>query len=399
MHIVPWASSEIAKKTETASGKSLWRSFSQRASLMIRIARCNDEQLSQCGLALGNDFPSAPLADQSGSPACMIEDTNAIQADASATVEAEHAAATEDESLTDEAIEIGREISGRVCRSLQDAREKTEDAVMAVCDHVTKLVAIARQGNEEAQGTLHTIVGTGGSSRFDDETSIAEVVHTQAESVNSFVADTREFFNQQITIGDAASKSCQEMQLCVAQVVKLVFSSEILAYNIQIESARLGDDGRAFSVLGDEMVRFSSKVRDANIAIQASLQLVTETMRQFQEQSKAMDVRLDEFTEQLRRKMDDVQMRTSKLTDSLHSTLERITHRNQAVIACSNDALSELQFQDPLAQSLMRTEMEVERLKLLIETGTCDSLEYSELNPCIGNDGSQDRQPGIVDLF
>ncbi|MDX1930394.1 MAG: hypothetical protein SFV81_27970 [Pirellulaceae bacterium] len=363
--------------------------------MMYRIALCSDDQLRRCASALASEDTNIQAQDHSAAQVCENVDCMDTVADESAIIPE-----SADLEATIAVAEIGREISGRICRSLRDARAKTEDAVIAVCDHVAKLVEIARQGNEEAEHTLHTIVGPGAGARIGaGDTSIAEVVHTQAESVNSFVADTREFFNQQIAIGDAASKSCQEMQLCVAQVVKLVFSSEILAYNIQIESARLGDDGRAFSVLGDEMVRFSSKVRDANIAIQSSLKLVTETMRQFQDQSKAMDLRLDAFTEQLRRKMCDVQMRTSKLTDSLHLTLERITHRNQEVIACSQDALSELQFQDPLAQNLMRTEMEVERLTDLIAAGTCDSIAYSELNPSIGNDGSQDREPGIVDLF
>jgi gas vesicle protein len=365
---------------------------------MFRLAGCSADQLHRCAAAMASVDISISLDSQCHSQATTLEfKSEALEIVTDESVDDQ---ATDGAHATNEVVEIGREISGRIRRSLQGAREKTEDAVLAVCDHVTKLVEIARQGNEEAECTLHTIVGPGAGVRFDDEeTSIAEVVHTQADSVNSFVADTREFFNQQIAIGDAASKSCQEMQLCVAQVVKLVFSSEILAYNIQIESARLGDDGRAFTVLGDEMVRFSSKVRDANIAIQSSLKLVSETMRKFQEQSKAMDQRLDTFTEQLRRKMDDVQLRTSKLTDSLHLTLERITHRNQEVIACSQDALSELQFQDPLAQRLMRIEMEVERLELLIETGTCDSFTNLEVNPCIGKDGLQNREPGVVDLF
>lgn len=378
---------------------------------MMRLARSSDEEIRRCELSWGLGDGVLPKA---ASPSCTPEDGGNVDTNEevcatalgdSKPAEADELTSNQDTTIQETpevkpVLEIGREISGRICRSLQDAREKTEDAVLAVCDHVAKLVEIATQGNEEAQDTLHTIVGTGGSCRPSaKETSIAEVVLTQAESVNSFVADTREFFNQQIEIGDAASKSCQEMQLCVAQVVKLVFSSEILAYNIQIESARLGEDGRAFSVLGDEMVRFSSKVRDANIAIQSSLKLVTETMRQFQEQSRAMDVRLDAFTEQLRRKMDDVQMRTSKLTDSLHLTLDRITHRNREVIACSHDALSELQFQDPLAQSLMRTEGDVDRLRRLIESGSCDSIDISELDPCIGNAASQDREPGAVELF
>ncbi len=378
--------------------KSLWSSLRDRASLMLRLARCTDIEVHRYISVLREDRFSTAYLDTPQS--CQAEDPCEVESNNSPPSEAVESNSVNDKYFADHVAEIGREISGRICRSLQDAREKTEDAVMAVCDQVTQLVEIARQGNEEAQSTLLAIVGSGTDNKnVANGISIAEVVHTQAESVNGFVTDTREFFNQQIATGDAAAMSCEEMQSCIAQVVKLVFSSEILAYNIQIESARLGDSGRAFSVLGDEMVRFSSQVREANIAIQSSLKLVTETMRQSQMQSRAMDTRLDTFTEQLRQKMDDVQLRTSKLTDSLHLTLERITNRNRKVIACSQEALSELQFQDPLAQSLRRTERDVHRLGSLIENGTCDSRAFSEFNARTGNDCDHDREPGFVDLF
>ncbi len=380
---------------------ALLKSLMARANLIVRLMRCTDDEIRRCASTLDNLNPSDSV------PAEVLLDHKCNESRESVVEDIAIAGVVPQESseLIAEATsfnpptEVVREIAGRISKSLQDAREKTEDAVLAVCDHVAKLVEIATQGNEEAEDTLRTIVGAGpGSKVHFNETSIAEVVHTQAESVNCFVADTREFFNQQIEIGNAASRSFQEMELCVAQVVKLVFSSEILAYNIQIESARLGDEGRAFSVLGDEMVRFSSKVRDANIAIQSSLKLVTETMRHFQEQSKAMDARLDSFTEHLQQKMDDVRRRTTRLTDSLHLTLDRITNRNREVISCSHDALSELQFQDPLAQNLLRTEREVERLRKLVEGEACEAIEL-ECASRLGNDGMQAPEPGMVDLF
>lgn len=382
------------------SKKTLWNRIRTRTSLLLQLLRCTDSQVCRCAAVFDDDSVCNLANGQDASSTCTNNDVCATVQEDCRTDETDDSNSVLSVASVDYVAEAGREISGRIRHSLQGARKKTEDAVMAVCDQVTKLVQIARQGNEEAQSTLHTIVGTGTSGGVHSNgMSIAEVVHTQAESVNSFVADTRKFFDQQFMTVDAASKSCQEMQFCVTQVVKLVFSSEILAYNIQIESARLGDDGRAFSVLGDEMVRFSSKVRDANIAIQSSLKLVTETMRQSQEESRAMDKRLDTFSDQLRLKMDDVQLRTSELTESLQLTLDRIAHRNEEVIACSQNALSELQFQDPLAQSLMRTEMDLDRLSSLIENGTCDWLEYSQYNPSVGNDGTADLTPGVVDLF
>ncbi len=304
------------------------------------------------------------------------------------------------EVQTNQIAEIGRELSERINRSLMDARVKTEDAVIAVCDQVARLVEIARLGNSEAQGTLRAIVGGPVSmSQEREEASISQVIQTQAESVNRFVDQTRLFFHQQIESANAAVASCREMQHSVAQVVKLVFSSEILAYNIQIESARLGDQGRAFSVLGDEMVRFSSQVRDSNVAIQNSLDQVNKTMLGFQQESLNMDSRLEDFAETLHKRMSDVEHRTVSLTDSLHVALDGITGRNREIIECSQTALSELQFQDPLAQNLMRTELDVNRLRMLIETGSCHEADNDTFSPIIGLGEMHDREPGIVELF
>lgn len=385
--------------------RTFLKSLANRVELVCRVLLSNDETVDclrnvhvSSGLALvasGVEPLDEPLRVNQDSSLTACDEGFAI-GDSDAGIETAEATTAAVDLISD----LGREITERINSNLHDARLKTEEAVISVCNQVSRLVDIAREGNAEAQGTLRAIVGGPTSFALDEqETSIAEVIQTQAESVNEFVDETRRFFHQQIEAANLATASCREMQLCVAQVVKLVFSSEILAYNIQIESARLGDQGRAFSVLGDEMVRFSSKVRDANIAIQKSLNQVNASMSNFQEESKNMDLRLEDFTQQLQNRMQDVEHRTHSLTDSLHLTLDRITTRNQEVIQCSQTALSELQFQDPLAQSLLRTEYDVSKLQQLIETGSCDSLESVSHDPTIGRGEMHDREPGLVELF
>ena len=381
-----------------------------RMKLVFHVFTCNDEAFGRLTLALKPVDPIAAAnvdesqfvsknachCDEKQSEGHPCEDCGFQPNTVSASSDILDASTPENDLVS----ELGREIAERIGRNLQEARSKTEDAVISVCDQVARLVDIARQGNAEAQGTLQAIVGgpnsTAGGSQ---EASVSEVIQMQTESVNAFVEETRRYFHQQMEAANTATATCREMQTCVAQVVKLVFSSEILAYNIQIESARLGDQGRAFSVLGDEMVRFSSKVRDANIAIQKSLNQVNESMMHFHAESKCMDQRLGEFTDQLQNRIAVVEQRTLSLTDSLHMTLDRITTRNREVIECSQTALSELQFQDPLAQSLLRTEHEVNKLQSLLETGSCELASIPEPGLAIGLGESHDREPGIVDFF
>lgn len=404
-----WTGHNLAKHMMVMS----LRSVVSRVKLLIRISLSSDEAVARVGrLLLDNAWSS-------GSEHAVMQSTVAGTVDSSpsgsdsTTLDAKDKCESEDEAVDmcsyniDEAEErkaliadAGRELTARINHSLQNARMKTEEAVISVCDQVARLVDIAKLGNAEAERTLQVIVGAPSQFATDiEKPSIADVIQTQTESVNEFVSHTRQFFSQQIAAANHAIASCREMQMCVAQVVKLVFSSEILAYNIQIESARLGDQGSAFSVLGDEMVRFSSKVRDANIAIQNSLSQVNESMLRFQQESIEMDSRLNNFTEQLHHRMSDVEQHTTSLKSSLHVTLDGITERNQQVIKCSQTALSELQFQDPLAQSLLRAELEVNKLQKLIETGSCDALESDQAHEAIGQGIAHEREPGLVELF
>jgi methyl-accepting chemotaxis protein len=286
----------------------------------------------------------------------------------------------------------------RIVHSLQNSRQVAEKAVVNVCDEVTKLVGLSQSGNDEARSTLHALVGDETHANDPNHRRpISEVIHTQAESMNQFVDETRGFFHQQISVANDATQACKEMQHCATQIAKLVFSSEILAFNIQIESARLGDSGRTFSVLGDEMARFSAKVRDANSLVQQSLTLVTNCMAKFQEESKSMDSRLTTFAQSLNFKMDDVKQQTQALTESMRTTLDHIAARNQEAMGCLQRAFSELQFQDPMSQDLVRTEFEVVKLQRFIETGIEDELLLCDPSGALHAEHS--LESGSVQLF
>ncbi len=286
------------------------KSILKRAGLVKRVLCADDPWLDEWHSKLDAEIASFQ------SPASQpLSDLHLENAGSEEPVVDQNGSDDECAAVDSEAVaELGRRLADRINHNLQDARIKTEQAVVSVCEQVARLVEIAQAGSAEAQGTLCAVIGGPACvQQVMHEASITNVIQTQAESVNAFIHDHRTFFQQQMDSVNDATAACREMQLCVAQVVKLVFSSEILAYNIQIESARLGDQGRAFSVLGDEMVRFSSKVRDANIAIQKSLNQVNASLQRFHEESKNMDARLDAFTTLLHRRMADVEAKNERI--------------------------------------------------------------------------------------
>lgn len=298
-------------------------------------------------------------------------------------------------------IQLGQELATRISHSLDHANEVTERATLAVGEHIAKLFEIARRDNELASRSLSGMIGgeSGGGERAGSEQGVAALVEQQRNMINAFTGEARRFFQRQIEMSEAAVVACREMERSVEAIERLVFSSKILAFNVQVESIRLGEQGRSFSVLGEEMVGFSTRVNQANTAIQHALSSVRDSMRRFHEESVAVDCKLTKYSEQLDERLEHVEQRTGRLTASLAETLERITSSNENLMSHSQFALSELQFQDPLAQELRRTRHEVEKLQSLLTVGSCEDTSLAELDATVGGDGTEFRESGTVELF
>lgn len=292
---------------------------------------------------------------------------------------------------------IGQRLAERIANSLLHARSVTEQATLSVGQHVSELFEIARRDNTIAEETLRGIIGADDQSGQDD--GMAAIVSQQRSLIDRFVSETKACFQRQVEFSSKAVAACRDMDRSVAAIEKLVFSSEILAFNVQVESIRLGEQGRAFSVLGEEMVRFSTQVSQANAAMQKSLATVCETMQRLHGESVAVDDRLSDFSTSLFERMRGVQERTERLTDSLIGTLQRITSSNEVLMSHSQNALSELQFQDPLAQDLLRTHHEVLKIQSLLKTGYCEDTSLADIDPAVGHDGTEFRDAGEVELF
>lgn len=112
-----------------------------------------------------------------------------------------------------------------------------------------------------------------------------------------------------------------------------------------------------------------------------------------------MEDKLTSFSEALGSQLEAVEQRTQGLTASLDSALHRITSSNNEMMVCSQKALSELQFQEPMSQDLLRTEHDVRKLSTLIKTGTCEDVSLADLDPSVGNGVSRECETGLVDLF
>ena len=90
-----------------------------------------------------------------------------------------------------------------------------------------------------------------------------------------------------------------------------------------------------FAVLAEEMVRFSHAIKSANLAIKQSLDMLSDRMTTYYDDSIVMKGQIDEFADALSQQMLRVQDKTQQLTESLTSTLTHMTESNGSLMAAS----------------------------------------------------------------
>lgn len=307
-------------------------------------------------------------------------------------------------SLPDDPLDsvvVGRRITERVTNSITKARQTTEQAVVAVGNRISSLFDQAHHNNIASTGSLCRVIGAGGSVRcaVESEESIAELLENQRRSIDLFVRKTQHFCVHHERMANESLASFEEMKKCVAKIEKIAKNSHVLAINAQIESARLGERGQAMSVVGSQMDAFSDDIQMVNENIKQSVCVVDQAMQQFRDGATGMKSELDSFSDKVMNEVGKVEVRSQEIADSLVRTLEEITSSNEQLMAHSQIALSELQFQDPLSQELMRTAFDIQKLQTLIETGRCEDIDLADIDPVVGHDGTLERDSGEVELF
>lgn len=283
----------------------------------------------------------------------------------------------------------------RIVQRLRRARTQTETSVLAIGKLLGEIVEVATEDVDAVKQSLGIAKSESGGQSSD----IAQSIRVQSRLIHSFVEEMRKFLKRQIEFSEAANQAFGLITDCSSSVSGIMQNSKILAVNLKIESARLGDNGAAVSTIGMEMMNFSNDVRVANTKILNALDDLKNSLPQIRSEMSQMDVRTTQFSTQLDANLREVEGQTEKLDRSLKDSLIRTEQKNKAILDCSLSTLSELQFQDPVGKELQKAEAEV----LVLQ----ETLSQHGLNSCVplgpGEDvnacDGQSRVSGEVVLF
>jgi uncharacterized protein YukE len=295
-------------------------------------------------------------------------------------------------------VAMGKRIGARIREDLRAVREMSESAVFTIGETLTQVCQAATNDDSNVRRTLQCAVG-GDEVGDEDSTPIVDQLRSQSEEVAEFVRHTRSFLSDQIGFAKAANRACDNISSSATFVSDLMVRSRILALNMQIEAARLGQQGAAFNVIAEEMKHFALEVRQANESIKSALDELLVAMPKIEQRTSEMDGEMETFSHHIDQRLSDVQSQTQKLADCMQISLDSTTARNEEIVGLTQKVLSALQFQDPTSQTLRRVEYDINKLQSLLDNGTCEDVSLAEIEEDVGDDGSRLREAGAIELF
>jgi len=255
----------------------------------------------------------------------------------------------------------------RVARRVADLKRLSERATLA-CGHLLSGIV---------DNVRHLI-------READRTA-TESLARSSELTATFVGEMQADILAQQGAVEEVLRLADGIEGAVDAINGLTLSSHMLAINASIEAARLGSQGRGVAVLAGQMREMSRTVRLTAETVRASIDAVRTGLPPVRERAASMNERTKAFIDLVAAEM--------KLA-SLQSDADA-GGRLDTVIALSNEALSHLQFQDPLVQRLSSIDADLDVLEARVRR----ALEGLPLEPLHTTDGPHGDQPAAGDVL
>lgn len=154
----------------------------------------------------------------------------------------------------------------------------------------------------------------------------------------------------------------EELRQMAAEVAAIAQQTNLLAVNAAIEAARVGDLGRGFGVLAQEVRKLSHQSGETGKRIDRSVQTIGQAIVAARE---AADASVHSDQASLRASRDTISAVLGEfrgLTDALAESTETLKNESRGIQAEIGEALVQLQFQDRVAQILGHVKDNIARM-------------------------------------
>lgn len=189
---------------------------------------------------------------------------------------------------------------------------------------------------------LSQIVETARTIIADNDAALAAAVARSDETTARFIGEMgRDIEAQEAAVARVLSLA-DAMQEAISAINSLSQYSNLLSINARIEAARIGEAGAGFAVIAEQTRQLSGTIGGAAERVATAIGAVREGLPPVRERATAMQERARTFIEVVAQEM----------KHSPDAAGGAAGLRLESVMRLSNEALSHLQFQDPLVQEL-----------------------------------------------
>lgn len=241
------------------------------------------------------------------------------------------------------------------CRSLivprlREAMSATEAGVLATGSQLSQLVTHAVSQADELREVLPLVDSSGRADGIDG------AFQGQLHLTEGFVRGILTGLKAQSTMSREAAGMSDAIMKLAASIGEIARSANILTINAKIEATYLGESGRATAVIATEMSEVSRAVARANATIAEAAERLVQLLPAMAQGAERIEGITESFAVDFQAQQEETRRRLDQLRSTVRVALERNEGRSEAVLKLSREALSTLQFQDPMCQDLGEAE-------------------------------------------
>jgi chromosome segregation ATPase len=240
---------------------------------------------------------------------------------------------------------------------LNDVNSTTSREVMGAASSVATVVERATEHMRRVKEMVGSLEGRNGGG-------VAAAVHHQADVLRRYFESVSRDIARQEETADRAQQSLQRITKAANDTAHLASAARLLALNARIEAARVGGHGNCFSTIAGEMQHLAEQITQANEFIDGLATRLSEDLPELAASARALRTSSEELTRDLTSATAQVEQETEDMRNVISEMMTQSDREMASLIGSSHEALSHLQFQDVVAQGLLRLEPALHELQI-----------------------------------
>ncbi|MBM4783935.1 MAG: methyl-accepting chemotaxis protein [Archangiaceae bacterium] len=284
-----------------------------------------------------------------------------------------------------------------IARSIAAAQKLAESSVLDIGVAVRGIFELARTQT----GSLEGLVSQYSSATGQD--TIASTIDSLGETVGTLTRSLVERVGQQAKSLEQAHQWTNDIVRLGESIGTIAASARMLTFNARIESARIGDAGRGFSVIAQSIQDLATQVRETNDSVGELAGNLSRALPLLGSEAQAMAADAREQLGALTASLERVRQQLEVTRHEAHGSLVSSTENASQLKARANQVIEKLQFQDRTHQMLEEARQQADSLLRLlgVDEGKVEQAIVEQVG-WLGkqNDGKgKQKEAGSVELF